>query len=58
MLGPAAFTAAWVATSLEIALIGMGMVAIGSIVASLAKPTTRAWALLQLADIPATIRVR
>ena len=58
MLGPAAFTAAWVATSLEIALIGVGLVAIGSVVASLATPTTRAWARRQLADIPATIRVR
>ena len=58
MLGPAAFTAAWVATSLDIALIGMGLVAIGSIVASLATPRTRSWAKRQAADIPATIKVR
>ena len=58
MLTPPAFAAAWGFTSLTTALIGMAMVAIGSLVASLATPRTRSWAKRQAADIPATIKVR
>lgn len=55
---PWLLAAAWVFTTLHTALIGVAAVAAGALAAALATPRTRAWTRRQLADIPATVRVR